>query len=119
MTAPDIGTAYRLTEEDERTIREAMAAAADEWMHVGAGTRFAYRDTLERIGAHSIGCGLSDLREPERAWLEEAATACLVGCAEVVDEGPRSLAMCGRPGGHAGKHRGEGPTGRPVTWGEA
>ncbi len=68
------GTDYRLTEEDETRIRVALRRAVSEWdaSPVSGSYRIdaAARVTLQRIGAHAIGCGLDDLRSVELEWID-------------------------------------------------
>lgn len=61
---------YRLSPEDERKIRTAMQEAVDKWTSAeGVEASWGDLPTLERIGAHSIGCALHDLREEERKFV--------------------------------------------------
>lgn len=73
-------TAYRLTSEDEQTIRARLAATVADWRSAGGAARpenAAQLGTLTRVGAHAIGCSLYDLRDSEVAWIETTARAAL------------------------------------------
>lgn len=71
---PPDHTAYRLTTADEAKIIQALEGACNEWRAQG-GTPRETTDlpTLLRLGAHSIGCSLHDLRDSEIDWIEERA----------------------------------------------
>lgn len=59
---------YRLTDADENRMRVAIRNAYKEYRPKPRLTGEVV-DTLERIGAHSIGCSVFDLRECERQWI--------------------------------------------------
>lgn len=74
MSASERGTADRLTDGD----RDRMRAAVVEMVTRCPGGLAvpvppATLCTLERVGAHAVGCGLHDLRDSERGWLHEMA----------------------------------------------
>ncbi len=62
-------TDNRFTSSDRETLNERVRAAAVDWNTVGWPWKFtpAHTETLVRLGAHSIGCTLDDLRDVEVA----------------------------------------------------
>lgn len=68
-------TAYRLTKSDETTVSAAIRTTVDGWRATGWNGRGKVEalGSLVRVAAHSIGCGLADLRDSEVAWITERA----------------------------------------------
>ena len=61
----------RLSGDDRATILDRMAATYNAYRPTPRGAEVI--DTLERVGAHSVGCSIDDLRDSERAWIRSAA----------------------------------------------
>lgn len=87
---------YRLTVDDEQRamVRIGEAVHAD-------GCREP--ETLQRLGAHAIGCTLHDLRVIERAWLADVTAWYLDTCSQPCTFGAWGD-RCALPAGHPGDH---------------
>ena len=61
---------YRFSSEDETKIRARIESVWGDYRPVPTKSG-EVRETLRRIGAHSIGCTLDDFRAVEIAWLDD------------------------------------------------
>ena len=57
------------------TVREWTADGVRVGQH--AALTWTHAETLQRIGAHAIGCAEHDLRDSERAWIARRAREAL------------------------------------------
>ncbi len=64
---------FRLTDSDTERVVAAIRHHVIAWEAAGSNARWGDVLTLQRLGAHAIGCSLHDLRDIEVKWIEAQA----------------------------------------------
>lgn len=67
----------RFTDADRATIIARLAEVTAAWPRTHNATVGADGETLTRVGAHAIGCGLHDLRQSEEDEVRTFAAAAI------------------------------------------
>lgn len=76
----------RMSTEDKARVRNRIASTIEEWAkHSTLNQQRADNGlaTLIRLGAHSLGCSLHELRRSEIEWIETQAREALRTAVEV------------------------------------